>query len=126
MAIARLGAISLDSDDPAGLGDFYHRLLELEIVYKSDDAVVLRGKSLYLTIERIQDHRPPVWPEGIVPKQMHLDLFVNDLNESEAAALALGARKPEYQPSPDRWRVLLDPSGHPFCLTLPMDPGVSG
>jgi hypothetical protein len=21
------------------------------------------------------------------------------------------------QPSPDRWRVLIDPAGHPFCLT---------
>ena len=24
--------------------------------------------------------------------------------------------KPELQPSPDLWRVLLDPAGHPFCI----------
>jgi hypothetical protein len=34
-----------------------------------------------------------------------------------AEALALGAAKANTQPSPDRWRVLLDPAGHPFCIT---------
>jgi hypothetical protein len=24
----------------------------------------------------------------------------------------------DVQPSPDRWRVLLDPAGHPFCLSV--------
>jgi hypothetical protein len=27
--------------------------------------------------------------------------------------------KADFQPAPDQWRVLLDPSGHPFCLTVP-------
>ncbi|USY17364.1 hypothetical protein NE857_18635 [Nocardiopsis exhalans] len=31
--------------------------------------------------------------------------------------LGLGAHKPEEQPGGDRWRVLVDPAGHPFCLT---------
>jgi hypothetical protein len=30
--------------------------------------------------------------------------------------LAIGAVKAERQPKPDRWRVFLDPAGHPFCL----------
>lgn len=33
------------------------------------------------------------------------------------AALRLGARRAAEQPDPDRWRVMLDPAGHPFCLT---------
>ncbi|MCR6704763.1 MAG: hypothetical protein NVV66_18580, partial [Cellulomonas sp.] len=31
-------------------------------------------------------------------------------------AVALGARLADPQPDP-RWRVLLDPAGHPFCIT---------
>ena len=32
------------------------------------------------------------------------------------AALALGATKCSEQPSPENFRVFLDPVGHPFCL----------
>jgi hypothetical protein len=31
--------------------------------------------------------------------------------------VAIGGRKAGVQPDPDHWRVLLDPAGHPFCLT---------
>ncbi|MGB8997061.1 MAG: VOC family protein [Pseudonocardiaceae bacterium] len=34
-----------------------------------------------------------------------------------AEALWLGARRAPEQPAPDRWRVLLDPAGHPFCVS---------
>ncbi|MGW4825902.1 VOC family protein, partial [Streptomyces sp. NPDC004227] len=59
----------------------------------------------------------PHWPDQTVPQQFHLDFEVDDLDEAEALLLALGAAKPEYQPGGDRWRVLTDPAGHPFCLT---------
>lgn len=36
--------------------------------------------------------------------------------EAERRLLQLGATRPEYQPN-ERWRVLVDPAGHPFCLT---------
>ena len=35
---------------------------------------------------------------------------------AEEAAVELGATVPEDQPG-ETWRVLLDPAGHPFCLT---------
>ncbi|MGN2640958.1 VOC family protein [Nocardia takedensis] len=119
MAIARLAGVSLDSDDPIGLGRFYRALLDLRLLHESDDVVVLGAKGVALTVERVAEHKPPDWPNDAVPKQMHLDLYVDDLDVAEAEALAIGARKPETQPAPDKWRVLLDPSGHPFCLTLP-------
>ncbi|MET8649699.1 VOC family protein [Nocardia aurea] len=117
-AIATLGAISLDSGDPHHLGRFYAALLEFDVRYESDDLVVLQGDGVMLTIERVADHIPPDWPGNRVPKQMHLDLFVTDLDTAEAAAIECGAVKAEFQPAPDRWRVLIDPSGHPFCLTV--------
>jgi hypothetical protein len=52
-----------------------------------------------------------------VPKQLHLDLAVDDLGQTAAQALALGARRAESQPAPDRYLVFFDPAGHPFCLT---------
>ena len=48
---------------------------------------------------------------------MHLDIAVEDLDTAVASALALGAQQAQHQPAPDAWRVLLDPAGHPFCLT---------
>jgi hypothetical protein len=44
-----------------------------------------------------------------------LNLTSDDLGAAAERALALGATLPE-QKDP-RWRVLLDPAGHPFCLT---------
>ena len=50
-------------------------------------------------------------------KQLHLELAVSDLDAQEARIIALGATKAEVQPNPDHWRVLIDPAGHPFCIT---------
>ncbi|WP_436798839.1 VOC family protein [Micromonospora profundi] len=38
------------------------------------------------------------------------------LNDAEARAIELGAVKEDQQFAPDRFRVLRDPAGHPFCL----------
>ncbi|WP_067573877.1 VOC family protein [Nocardia acidivorans] len=119
MAIGRLGAIALDSDDAKMLGRFYRDLLDLEVVYESEELVALKADGVFVTVERVLDYRPPDWPGNAIPKQIHLDVFVDDLDEAEGAALAIGARKPQTQPAPAKWRVLLDPSGHPFCLTIP-------
>jgi hypothetical protein len=41
-----------------------------------------------------------------------------------ARAVALGGRQTGHQPQQSMWRVLLDPAGHPFCLTA-VDTGVT-
>ena len=43
---------------------------------------------------------------------------VDDIAAAETACVQLGATRPDHQPGGDRWRVMLDPAGHPFCLTL--------
>jgi hypothetical protein len=121
-AIGKLAAISLDADNPAELGDFYVRLLDAEVTFTSDTFVALQCPGILLTIQRVDDYRAPDWPTGAVPKQMHLEIAVSAkttdaLDDVEAQAVALGAVKAADQPSPDRWRVLLDPAGHPFCIT---------
>ena len=66
-----------------------------------------------LTLMRVDSFVAPSWPQGPQHQQMHLDLAVDDLD----SAIALGARQAEHRPAPDKWRVLVDPVGHPFCLS---------
>jgi hypothetical protein len=72
---------------------------------------------LWLSMQRVADYRSPTWPGTATPQQIHLDFSVDDLDGGEQAAIAAGASKAADQPSPDRWRVMLDPAGHPFCLS---------
>ena len=116
-AIARLGAVALDAPDPGRLARFYQEVLDLEVIFENDSFVALKGAGVLLTIQQVADLTPATWPEGDVPKQIHLDLAVDDLDTAESALLAAGATKAATQPAPDRWRVLIDPAGHPFCIT---------
>jgi hypothetical protein len=67
-----------------------------------------------LVFQLVVDYRPPVWPGASI---VHLDLSAGErVDEPAQRAIALGARAADPQLDP-RWRVLLDPAGHPFCIT---------
>ncbi len=114
-----LRAVTLDCADPASLAGFYERATGLAPVDGSgEDFAGLRGPDgLFLGFQRVPDYRAPAWPGQELPQQSHLDFEVEDLDLVEAALLRLGAGKPEEQQNDERWRVLTDPAGHPFCLT---------
>ena len=116
-AVARLAGVSLDAADPAQLAEFYRQLLGLDPYLESDDFVALQGAGILVTAQRVEGHVRADWPTGPAPKQLHLELAVDDLDSAEMAAVALGATCAVEQPAPDRWRVLIDPAGHPFCIT---------
>ncbi|MFI5780894.1 VOC family protein [Nocardia sp. NPDC051570] len=124
MTIARLGLITLDCADHDELASFWARLLGGEIAYRADTVAVVRSERGVLAAVAVPGYRPPTWPNGPTPSHIHLDLVVDDLDSGEREALGLGARRAATQPDPDRWRVLLDPAGHPFCLTthIPLFP----
>lgn len=109
----------LGTPDPIGLARFYRDLLSWEITYEDPTWVKLRrpdtGTGLSFQLE--EHHVPPVWPaaDGAQQMQMHLDIWVEDLDEGVARATELGARLADFQPQ-DEVRVMLDPAGHPFCL----------
>ncbi|MEU6222530.1 VOC family protein [Streptomyces sp. NPDC047042] len=114
----RYAAVTFDCPDPAELARFYGDALGLPVTYSSDDFVMLGQEgSAGLGFNRLADYRPPTWPDPSQEKQAHLELGVDDLHEAQSRLLALGAVEPAVQPQPDRWRVLLDPAGHPFCIT---------
>lgn len=117
--VGRLASISLDCPDPSILADFYGALLGLPRAYTSPDGgvVSLSDGGTAVTMMRATDHVPPTWPAPGQQQQLHLDVLVTDLEPAVEQAVALGATEAAHQPAPDAWRVLLDPAGHPFCLT---------
>ncbi|ORA49371.1 glyoxalase/bleomycin resistance/dioxygenase family protein [Mycolicibacterium chubuense] len=119
LPVGRLGATSIDCPDPAELADFYAALLGMRRVVETPDGgvVAITDGAAILAMMRVDPYVAPTWPAGARPQQMHLDVSVDDLDRAVAAAEALGARQAPEQAQPALWRVMLDPAGHPFCLT---------
>jgi hypothetical protein len=117
MTAIRLGSVSLECAEPAPLAAFWAGLLGGEIAFESDDFVAVKLDHVWLSTVRVENYEAPTWPSDEVPQQMHLDLAVDDLETATAEAISLGAEKASVQPAPDRWTVLIDPAGHPFCVT---------
>ncbi|WP_322749496.1 MULTISPECIES: VOC family protein [unclassified Frankia] len=114
----RYSAVTFDCLDPAELARFYGDALGLPVAYSSDDFILLGQEgSPGLGFNRLAGYQRPTWPNPSQEKQAHIDLGVDDLDAAQARLLALGAVEPPVQPHPDRWRVLLDPAGHPFCIS---------
>lgn len=116
-AIATFGVVALDCREPRRVAEFYSAVLDVPIVRDDGEWVQLAPRGgAGLAFQLAPDHRPPEWPGSEHPQQMHLDLDVPDLDAAEPRVLELGARKHPHQPAPERFRVFLDPAGHPFCL----------
>ncbi|MCF2131946.1 VOC family protein [Strepomyces sp. STD 3.1] len=122
MSPTKLSTVVLDAHDAHELAAFYLRLLGYEVRAEEPHWVLIGpppgtgGTSLAFETEPA--YVPPVWPSrrpGDQQMMLHLDIEVDDLAAETARAVAEGARLAEYQPQDDV-RVLLDPSGHPFCL----------
>jgi hypothetical protein len=110
----RVAAVSLDCADPSELAGFYQRLLGGEILWAHADSVGVRAAQVVLVAQRVTPYIRPEWPGSSV---VHLDLdAAPNLEAATASAVQLGAKLAQSQPDP-RWNVLLDPAGHPFCIT---------
>jgi hypothetical protein len=113
----RLGSVALDCADPATLAAFWSKLLGGEVAFTSDHFVAVKTDQVWFAAVKIDDYQPPTWPDSESPKQMHLDLAVDNLEQAVVDALRLGAVRSDFQPAPERYVVLFDPAGHPFCLS---------
>ncbi|MGO1550313.1 MAG: VOC family protein [Nesterenkonia sp.] len=69
-----------------------------------------------LSVQWAPDHVPPRWPQGNPPQQIHLDLFVEDIDAAHEEVIGLGARLLQRDPEGEDFNVYADPAGHPFCL----------
>jgi predicted enzyme related to lactoylglutathione lyase len=110
--------INLDAAEPAALATFYSQVLGWKVLHSEADYAMIGDGTTSIGWGRVPGYAGPGWPQEAGPKRYHLDLHVDDLDKAEEQALALGATKADEQPSPDRWRVLLDPGGQPFDVCL--------
>lgn len=118
MSLAALKMVSLDSSDARRDARFWAAVLGWDIAHEQDEYAMVTGPDgAALGFGTVADHEPPTWPNPRGTKQFHLDLAVDDLDTAVTRCVELGATFPDDQPG-ETWRVLLDPSGHPFCLTL--------
>ncbi|MCU1626407.1 MAG: glyoxalase/bleomycin resistance protein/dioxygenase [Pseudonocardia sp.] len=114
----QLLAVTLDCPDPRSLAHFYRSFLGGRLTASNEDFVVLTlpDATVRLDFQRVTNSAPPPWPNTDAPRRLHLDFVVDDLDEAERQAVVLGAVCADSQPGGDRFRVMIDPAGHPFCL----------
>ncbi|WP_265447416.1 VOC family protein [Flexivirga meconopsidis] len=115
---ASIAMVSIDCDDAKAMADFYSAVLGWPLAYADDEGnyAMLQDGDQRLGFGKTPDYQRPDWPNH-GSKQFHLDLGAEDVDGTVARCVELGATKPDEQPGGDRWTVLLDPAGHPFCVT---------
>ncbi|MCM3885758.1 VOC family protein [Frankia sp. R82] len=110
----------LDCPDAGELATFYGELTGWGVGGADDGGAWAflspPGVDIMIGFQRVADYQPPRWPSQDAPQQFHLDFRVADLAASIARARQLGATPAGHQPGGERWQVMLDPAGHPFCL----------
>jgi len=112
---AHLFAVTVDCPDPVELARVDQAFAGGEIASSNDDFVALSGGGVRIDFQRVANHAAR-WPDDDAPRRVHLDFRVDDLERAEADVERLGATVAGYQPGGRRFRVWIDPAGHPFCL----------
>ena len=125
MTIANYVYTALDCDNPVELAHFYSKITGLKIqpFDEGETGETCEWLELWdeneqtkMAFQKIDNYRKPTWPKGDLPQQAHMDFHAKDLDIAEKQLLEIGAVKAEFQPKPHRFRVYLDPAGHPFCI----------
>lgn len=113
-----VASISFDCPDDRALASFYAALNDMTPIDMGDcdHSALLSEKGYLMTFQRVEEYRAPTWPTQERGQQMHLDFAVDDIERAVTFAESLGATQASEQPG-ERWRVMLDPAGHPFCLS---------
>ena len=126
---------ALDATDCRTVAEFYRQFLGLHYrpgdeipadgAYDEADWLVLLdddGRRV-LAFNKVHELARPTWPTDDVPKQMHHDFRVPDVEElrrQKERAEELGATLlyDRTQEEGEPLYVLADPAGHPFCILV--------
>jgi predicted enzyme related to lactoylglutathione lyase len=115
MSTTTLSSIVIDCAEPAALAAFYAKATGWQVTGSDADFAGVEGGPVPLGFQRIDGYQGPGWPDD--GKHVHLEFKVPDVETAKKELTALGATIPAFQPGGDSWTVLLDPEGHPFCIT---------
>jgi predicted enzyme related to lactoylglutathione lyase len=111
---------AIEAPDPGALARFYAELLGWHIGHEEPGTSIVAAspQGPFFVFQKADGYQAPTWPpvDGEQRPMIHFDFQVGDLDEAVAEAVALGASVASVQPQ-EHVRVLLDPAGHPFCLS---------
>lgn len=114
-----LDTITIDclEEDISKMMEFYAQLtgFEPEII-DGEIMPTLLGKDLVISFFPVNHFQAPTFPSPAIGRQIHLDLYVTDLPEAVRYARSIGAIDSTKQ-FHDSYHIMMDPVGHPFCLT---------
>jgi hypothetical protein len=109
---SRLYAIVVDSTDPASLARWWMRVLDYQVIFESDDEVVIaKDQSTYPGLIFV-----PVPEDKTVKNRLHLDLNPDDQDAEVERIVGLGATRIDIGQGDRTWVVLADPEGNEFCV----------
>ena len=111
--------IAYDCSNASKLADFYVAITGWEKEFATDEWAGIRTPhGILLVFQTVKDYQAPTWPwEDDKPQQQaHIDFYVDDLDEAVELAIRHGAKKASTQYF-DTSTVMIDPEGHPFCLS---------
>lgn len=114
--VGSLYMVNVDCRDPRTTADFYAAVLGWDVPFREDEYSMVSNGSTSIGFGRVEGYEPPPWPDTDHAKRYHLDFQVDDVAAAEERCVELGAAVPKFQPGGERWRVLTDPEGRPFCL----------
>lgn len=114
---AKLSMVNMDCPDPASLGAFYEALTGWPLQAGEGYFGVAEAGGIMLGGQQVVGYQAPTWPTQERGQQMHLDFLVDDIGVAVTRVEALGATRASTQPGEGEWLIMLDPAGHPFCLT---------
>lgn len=109
----------IDCSDAGIMAKFYSKLLDWEWTHPHSNgwAAVTSPSGTVIAFQEVENYESPVWPwqAGKPGQMLHLDLWVDNLEEGVQFALSCGAKEAKQQYFTTS-RTLLDPAGHPFCI----------
>jgi predicted enzyme related to lactoylglutathione lyase len=111
--------VVFDAPDLAAESGFWAGVLEGTVDAEDDWHMVVVDGEPRVGVQLAPNHVPPDWPDGTPQQQIHLDLWVEDLETAHEHVLSLGARLLQPAEDPEAaevFQVYADPAGHPFCL----------
>lgn len=111
--------IVIDCEDAGIMAEFYSKLLGWEWTHPRTGgwAAITSPAGMVFAFQEVEGYTPPVWPweTGKQGQMIHLDFYVDNLEEAVQYAIRLGAKQATEQYFRTS-RTMIDPAGHPFCL----------